>query len=121
LTNVTKIADDIGMGDPEYMKDMDRITRAAELGGAASVIDKLPKKYDTFLSPPVTNRYCMLPKGVKSLFGVKDITNRDTFFGVSSETHSLSGGEYQRLALSAEPHKFLDFTLLIRFKDHGHL
>jgi len=64
------------------------------------MIEKLPKKFETYLSPPVSNHYSMLPKGVTSLFGIKEITNREARFGYSSETHSLSGGEYQRLALS---------------------
>jgi ABC-type multidrug transport system fused ATPase/permease subunit len=87
------------MGDPARSRDRERITKAAELGGATQVIEKLPKKFDTFLTPPVMDHYSMLPKQTKSLFGVKNLSNLDTSFGYSSETHSLSGGEYQRLAL----------------------
>lgn len=96
---VFKIAEDIGMGDTEHKHDQERIERAAELGGASEVINKLPKKYDTYLSTSVLNHYCKLPKGTTTLFGVKDISDTDTTFGSSGEKHSLSGGEYQRLAL----------------------
>lgn len=94
------IGEDIGMGDPGHSRDSERVTRAAELGGATQVIEKLPKKFDTFLAPPVMSHYSMLPKGTKTLFGVKLSSSLDTTYGYCSETHSLSGGEYQRLALS---------------------
>jgi ABC-type multidrug transport system fused ATPase/permease subunit len=41
--------ENIGVGDVAYIEDRQRIERAAERGGADSVIAALPKQYETFL------------------------------------------------------------------------
>lgn len=42
-------AENIGLGSPEHVEDRARIEEAARRGGAATVIDALPQRYDTVL------------------------------------------------------------------------
>ena len=42
-------AENIGLGNPEHVDDRARIEEAARRGGAATVIDALPQRYDTVL------------------------------------------------------------------------
>lgn len=65
--------ENIGVGEINFIDDEIRIKSAAQRGGATAVIEKLPKKYDT-----------MLVKG----YGEKD------------DSSDLSGGEWQKMALS---------------------
>jgi ATP-binding cassette subfamily B protein len=64
------VRENIGFGQIEFLDDQQRIVRAADQGGSHSVIDKLPKKFETILGR--------------------------TF----DEGVDLSGGEWQKLALS---------------------
>jgi ATP-binding cassette, subfamily B, bacterial len=68
--------ENIGVGQVNFIDDEIRIKAAAQRGGAAAVIEKLPKKYETML--------------VKGWGGHKD----------KDEAHDLSGGEWQKMALS---------------------
>ncbi|WNG30897.1 ABC transporter ATP-binding protein [Cystobacter fuscus] len=43
------VAENIGLGDVEALEDRPRIIRAAEQGGASTVIESLPSQYDTML------------------------------------------------------------------------
>ncbi|HEX8535913.1 MAG TPA: ABC transporter ATP-binding protein [Cystobacter sp.] len=43
------VAENIGLGHVEALEDRPRIIRAAEQGGASSVIEELPSQYDTML------------------------------------------------------------------------
>jgi ATP-binding cassette subfamily B protein len=43
------VAENIGLGHVPALEDRSRIVRAAEVGGASSVIEALPKQYDTML------------------------------------------------------------------------
>jgi ATP-binding cassette subfamily B protein len=63
-------AENIGMGQIELADDLERVTRAAQMGGAQSIIDRLPKKFDNILGK-------RFDEGV-----------------------DLSGGEWQKIALS---------------------
>ena len=65
--------ENIGVGEVNFIDDEIRIKAAADRGGAVSVIEKLPKKYDTLL-----------------LKGYVD----------KEEASDLSGGEWQKMALS---------------------
>ena len=62
--------ENIGFGQVEHLEEMSRIKMAAKKGGADSVINKLPRGYETFLG---------------RLFG---------------DGVDLSGGEWQKIALS---------------------
>ncbi len=42
-------AENIGLGSPEHLEDRPRIEEAARRGGAASVVEALPQRYDTVL------------------------------------------------------------------------
>ena len=42
-------AENIGLGSPEHVEDRPRIEEAARRGGAASVVEALPQRYDTVL------------------------------------------------------------------------
>ncbi|KAJ3494656.1 hypothetical protein NLJ89_g10762 [Agrocybe chaxingu] len=63
------IRDNIALGDPEHVDDLDKIRRAAELGGADGLVERLPDKYDTYLERPVRDYYSTLPEGMTDLFG----------------------------------------------------
>ena len=65
--------ENIGVGDVNFVDDEIRIRSAAERGGAVSLIEKLPQKYDTLL--------------VKGYSAVEDASD-------------LSGGEWQKVALA---------------------
>ncbi len=62
--------ENIGMGQIELVDDLERVKRAAEMGGAQAIVDRLPRKYDNMLG--------------KRFEGGAD----------------LSGGEWQKIALS---------------------
>lgn len=64
------VAENIGMGAPRYAADRDLLRAAAERAGALPLIEKLPDRWETILSPEYTN-------------------------GVD-----LSGGQWQRIALA---------------------
>lgn len=62
--------ENVGLGEPDRVTDQPAIERAAEAGGAAGVIDELPAKYATMLG------------------------------GWFEKGHELSGGQWQKLAVS---------------------
>ncbi|MBM4781357.1 MAG: ABC transporter ATP-binding protein [Archangiaceae bacterium] len=63
-------AENVGLGEPAHLEDRPAIERAAEAGGAKAVIESLPKQYDTTLG------------------------------GWFEKGHELSGGQWQKLAVS---------------------
>ncbi len=63
-------AENIGLGQPSKVEDRPAIELAAEAGGARSVIDALPKQFDTMLG------------------------------GWFEKGHELSGGQWQKLAIA---------------------
>lgn len=65
--------ENIGVGQVNFIDDENKIRFAAEKGGAVELIEKLPKKYDTLLGK---------------------------WFGIEEEASDLSGGEWQKMALS---------------------
>ncbi|KAF8665110.1 hypothetical protein AX16_000577 [Volvariella volvacea WC 439] len=96
------IKDNIGLGDPSHVDDIDRIREAARLGGAEGFIDKLSEGFDTYLERPVKDHYSGLPAGTTELFGrpvdysrLRNVAGMDT-----SGSKTLSGGQLQRIALS---------------------
>ena len=99
LSNDTaQIRDNIAVGDTSHSQDNDRIFRAAELAGATDIIERLPHKFESYIDRPVQNFFSRLPEGTQSLFGAKDMKFYGRY-GMSTESHELSGGESQRLAL----------------------
>jgi ATP-binding cassette subfamily B protein len=72
-------AENIGVGEVEAMSDRARLQAAAELAGAHETVQALPRGYDTMLS--------------RVFFGPED--DDDPQAGVT-----LSGGQWQRLALA---------------------
>jgi ATP-binding cassette subfamily B protein len=72
-------AENIGVGDLARLGDRDRIRDAADFAGAGEVVSRLPRGYDTLLS--------------RIFFGTADRDNPEV--GVT-----LSGGQWQRLALA---------------------
>ncbi|KAH8822512.1 P-loop containing nucleoside triphosphate hydrolase protein [Flagelloscypha sp. PMI_526] len=95
------IRDNIGLGDPEHFHDHARIEEAARLGGADTVIEKLPEGLDTYLEPPVLDYYSQLPEGTTTIFGKKvsyDTLRHSAHMKTARE--SLSGGQMQRIAIA---------------------
>ena len=96
-----QIKDNIGLGDPDNATDDAKIREAAQLAGAADLIENLPNSFDTYLERPVRDHYSGLPEGTTSLFG------RPVDYGLvrsaggigMSNNRSLSGGQMQRIAL----------------------
>ncbi|KIK60401.1 hypothetical protein GYMLUDRAFT_225945 [Collybiopsis luxurians FD-317 M1] len=96
------IRENIALGDPKHANDIERITQAANLGGASKFVEALDEGYDTYLERPIRDHYSGLPEGTTKLFG------RTVNFGplrnvggmATSEATTLSGGQMQRIALS---------------------
>jgi ABC-type multidrug transport system fused ATPase/permease subunit len=65
------VKENIGFGNLAELENLARIRRAAEMSGAAEVIERLPRQYDTMLG--------------RVLY---------------EESHDLSGGEWQKIALA---------------------
>jgi len=96
--------ENIGVGDPDHFDSLDHIKRAAELGGAADFIEKLPDGYDSFVERPVKEQYSPLSSSLngQDLRGAFDtlrkcagLPQEDGFSG----SRGLSGGQLQRIAL----------------------
>ncbi|RPD56236.1 HlyB/MsbA family ABC transporter [Lentinus tigrinus ALCF2SS1-7] len=96
------IRDNIALGDPTGGKDEERVREAARLGGAESLIDKLPDGLDTFLERPSVDQLYGPPEGSKTVLGKPfDICAvRDAAGIKASSTSELSGGQMQRLAVA---------------------
>ncbi|TEB32319.1 P-loop containing nucleoside triphosphate hydrolase protein [Coprinellus micaceus] len=87
----------IGLGDPNSLEDMDMIRQAAELGGAAEFIEELPHKYGTYLERPVYDRWDPEPSK-HSAYAGKEFDFKD--LKLDEGESDLSGGQKQRIALS---------------------
>ncbi|KAI0656859.1 P-loop containing nucleoside triphosphate hydrolase protein [Cubamyces menziesii] len=96
------IRDNIALGDPAHFADDDRVRRAAELGGAAEFIERLPDGFDAYLERPVRDYFSGIPEGTTTLFGrAIDYSGVRGAGGMSARSGpSLSGGQMQRLAVS---------------------
>jgi hypothetical protein len=96
-----QIKENIGLGDPEYAYDEDKILEAAKLGGAEEFIERLPEGFETYLNRPVRDYYSGIPEGTKTLFGrAVDFSRIRDIGGMrSTSSTSLSGGQMQRLAV----------------------
>ncbi|KAI0770936.1 P-loop containing nucleoside triphosphate hydrolase protein [Trametes elegans] len=96
------IRENIAIGDPSTAASDDAIRLAARLGGADAFVEKLPDGYDTYLDRPVRDFYSGLPEGTTALFGRKvDFGAVQAAGGMrAAQTHLLSGGQMQRLAVA---------------------
>ncbi|KAJ6531882.1 P-loop containing nucleoside triphosphate hydrolase protein [Mycena capillaripes] len=97
----------------DVKRDAEILERAAQLGCASELIDRLPLKYDTILDPvPVTAQSMQgCGNGYISEAAMKEL---DTH-GPSFERASVSGGEKQRLAATRM------FSRLLQRKDRVRL
>ncbi|WP_182907639.1 ABC transporter ATP-binding protein [Microbispora sp. H13382] len=79
-------AENIGLGDLEHLRDRERVTAAADGAGAHEFVSRLPRSYDTLLS---------------RVFFQEDDTPGDTAGDTGGALGvTLSGGQWQRLALA---------------------
>jgi ABC-type multidrug transport system fused ATPase/permease subunit len=107
LLNLEQIHDNISLGDPRHATDQSKIQQAAQLGGAASFIESLPDKYDSYLERPVQDYYSSPPEGTTTFFGQLVDYGKlrqavGSWLGQSdglSGNRGLSGGQMQRIAL----------------------
>lgn len=99
--DLLQIRDNIALGDPAGNKDEERIRLAARLGGAESLINKLPDGFDTFLEKPSVDQLFGPLEGSKTVLGKPfDLCAvRDAAGIKASTTSELSGGQMQRLAV----------------------
>ncbi|GJJ09413.1 hypothetical protein Clacol_003635 [Clathrus columnatus] len=94
------IKENIGIGDPQHAHDIQKIHKAANLGGALDMVEALPEGFDTFLYRPVKDYYSGIPDQTKQLFGRQvDIKRVKRKVGKTHQTE-LSGGQMQKVALS---------------------
>jgi ABC-type multidrug transport system fused ATPase/permease subunit len=84
------IRENIGLGHPPCVSDIDMITQSAKLGGAFDLISKYEEGFDTTLHP-VQTAYLGHLNGAN---GLKDI------FDKLEKQVDVSGGEMQRLVAS---------------------
>ncbi|KAK6996658.1 lipid A export ATP-binding/permease protein MsbA [Favolaschia claudopus] len=86
------LAENIGLGNPERVHDMDMVAQAAESGGADGVIERQKDGFDAILDPVSTARAGHLDK--KKHKKLKEILE-----GLEKKAE-VSGGERQRLVAS---------------------
>ncbi|EDR16100.1 uncharacterized protein LACBIDRAFT_301848 [Laccaria bicolor S238N-H82] len=89
------IKDNIGIGNPAHASDLEKIRKAAQLGGAEDFIERLPDGFDTYLERPVKDHYSNLPGHTVDYSELRDVAGMST-----GESKGLSGGQMQRIALS---------------------
>lgn len=88
--------DNIALGNPEHANDDELVKEAARLGGADTVIERLPEGWDTYLSRP---------DSVHDIIRVQhDDPNGETGRALRELTETrppqgLSGGQQQRIAV----------------------
>jgi ABC-type multidrug transport system fused ATPase/permease subunit len=90
----SQIKDNIGIGNPAHASDLEKIRKAARLGGAEDFIERLPDGFDTYLERPVKDHYSNLPGRTVDYSELRDVAGMST-----GESKGLSGGQMQRIAL----------------------
>ncbi|KAG1825435.1 P-loop containing nucleoside triphosphate hydrolase protein [Suillus subaureus] len=96
------IRENIGLGNPGFAQDDDKIREAAKMGGARDFIEELPDGFNTYIDNPVKDRYAGLPEGlaIPDDWPI-DYSSVRNMGGLRTSTVSgLSGGQNQRLAVS---------------------
>jgi len=95
------IRENIGLGNPALAHDDDKIREAARLGGAEEFIDELLDGFNSYLDHPVRNHYPPLVEGTMMASGRRaDFSAVKEAGGLHSNYPDLSGGQWQRLAVS---------------------
>ena len=89
-----QIKDNIGIGNPAHASDLEKIRKAARLGGAEDFIERLPDGFDTYLERPVKDHYSNLPGLTVDYSELREVAGMST-----GESKGLSGGQMQRIAL----------------------
>ncbi|KAJ8088054.1 hypothetical protein PM082_013605 [Marasmius tenuissimus] len=84
------LAENIGLGCPEYMSDKEKILEAARKGGCEAILKKLDSGLDTILDPAGTQYHCMVDESKKESLLAKEAKKLD-------KSSDVSGGERQRL------------------------
>lgn len=90
---MNQIKENIGMGDPQRVWDVDQVRQAAELGGASGFIGDLPDGLDTILHPP-GDIYSGSPESTHET-EYKRLRRRVRV----TQNPKFSGGQMQKLAL----------------------
>ncbi|KAG2135206.1 P-loop containing nucleoside triphosphate hydrolase protein [Suillus bovinus] len=85
------MSENIGIGSPSSVTDLDKITQAAKLAGAQDVIENFTDGYDTVLEPVQTAYLSYTGSGNEAL--KKEYEKME-------KTTNVSGGEKQRLVAS---------------------
>lgn len=99
------LAENIGLGDPARVEDMERVMQAAEAGGASDVIDKLNDGVQTVLSSVNTARSAHLDKDkhkklkaiLESVEKKAEVSGESKLPMIAMELSHIPGGEKQRL------------------------
>jgi ABC-type multidrug transport system fused ATPase/permease subunit len=96
------IRDNIGLGNPDFAQDDDKIREAARMGGARDFIEELPDGFNTYIDCPVKGIYSGLSPDASLPDGwpVDRSDVRSTAGFRTSTVLGLSGGQNQRLAVS---------------------
>jgi ABC-type transport system involved in cytochrome bd biosynthesis fused ATPase/permease subunit len=97
----TQIRENIGLGNPDFAQDDDKIREAARMGGARDFIEELPDGFNTYIDHPVKPLYAGLPPGASlpDDWPVDYSNVRSTGDLRTSTVSGLSGGQNQRLAV----------------------
>lgn len=100
------LAENIGLGDPSHIDDMQMVMQAAEAGGASEVIKKLNDGVNTVLSPVNTAYGSHLDKDkhkkfksiLENLEKKAEVSGENLSYPRQSRAHHyIQGGEKQRL------------------------
>ncbi|KAL0570452.1 hypothetical protein V5O48_011509, partial [Marasmius crinis-equi] len=84
------LAENIGLGCPEYVRDKEKILEAARKGGCEDIIKKLDSGLDTILDPAGVQYHWLVDESKKGSELAKEVKKL-------RKTSSVSGGERQRL------------------------
>ncbi|KAK1229959.1 hypothetical protein PQX77_006952 [Marasmius sp. AFHP31] len=84
------LAENIGLGCPEYVSDKEKILEAAKKGGCEGILKKLDSGLDTILDPAGTQYHALVDESKKDSALAKEAKKLD-------KSSNVSGGERQRL------------------------
>ncbi|KAJ7147109.1 P-loop containing nucleoside triphosphate hydrolase protein [Mycena crocata] len=106
------LAENIGLGNPEQVSDMNMITDAAKRGGADGFLSKMKEGFSTILDP----------KTVQYITSV-DLLDTNTplakEFSALKKTQDISGGERQRIVASRTFMRFTAGAIKLMIADEG--
>ena len=79
------LAENIGLGCPEYISDREKIMEAARKGGCEAILKKLDSGLDTILDPVGTQYHCMVDETKKDSLLAKEAKKLDKSSDVSGK------------------------------------